>query len=79
MPWWRETQYFIRMLNHTVFFWLKDTVSAEERAAFEKDLRGLEGVPDVEAQNVYQQHPLHQDFVAKWKPHFEKIVVYDFE
>lgn len=99
------------MLNHTVFFWLKDTVTTEERTAFEKDLRGLEAIPgieqfevgqpaptphrpviensydfalmtlvaDVEAQDVYQQHPIHQDFVTKWKPHFEKIVVYDFE
>lgn len=36
-------------------------------------------VDDVEAQNIYQDHEIHQAFVGKWKPHFQKLVVYDFE
>lgn len=32
---------------------------------------------DVEGQNVYQAHPLHQKFVAECSHLWEKVVVYD--
>jgi len=35
---------------------------------------------DVKAQEVYQVHPLHVDFIEKsFKPNCKKVVVYDFE
>ena len=36
--------------------------------------------PDKKAQDAYQEHSLHDDFVEKvFKPLCEKVVVYDFE
>jgi hypothetical protein len=32
---------------------------------------------DVEGQNVYQTHPLHQKFVAECSPLWTKVIVYD--
>ncbi|MBM3876524.1 MAG: Dabb family protein [Verrucomicrobia bacterium] len=35
---------------------------------------------DPQAQDVYQVHPLHMEFVEKaFKPNCTKVVVYDFE
>lgn len=35
---------------------------------------------DKQAQDAYQDHPLHLEFVAKvFKPNCVKVVVYDFE
>ena len=35
---------------------------------------------DKAAQDAYQEHPLHVDFVEKvFKPCCERVVVYDFE
>ena len=35
---------------------------------------------DVKAQEVYQVHPLHMEFIEKsFKPNCKKVVVYDFE
>ena len=31
----------------------------------------------VEDQNAYQAHPLHQAFIARFSPHWSKVVVYD--
>ena len=36
--------------------------------------------PDKKAQDAYQVHPLHLEFVEKvFKPNCSKVVVYDFE
>ena len=36
--------------------------------------------PDKKAQDDYQVHPMHLDFVAKvFKKHCARVVVYDFE
>ena len=37
---------------HTVFFWLKDGISEEERASFEKNLRSLEPIESIRAFHV---------------------------
>lgn len=34
---------------------------------------------DVAAHDTYQEHPIHQAFVERWKTHFKKIQVYDFQ
>jgi hypothetical protein len=33
---------------------------------------------DAAAHDVYQEHPLHKEFVARNKANFERIRVYDF-
>ena len=33
---------------------------------------------DAEAHEIYQEHPLHQEFIAKHKMNWEKVLVYDF-
>jgi hypothetical protein len=33
---------------------------------------------DQAGHDVYQNHPLHQEFLAKHRQHWSKIVVYDF-
>ena len=36
--------------------------------------------PDKQAQDDYQVHPLHLDFVEKaFKPNCQRLIVYDFE
>jgi hypothetical protein len=32
---------------------------------------------DVAGQNVYQDHPLHKEFIAKYSHLWEKVIVYD--
>jgi hypothetical protein len=34
---------------------------------------------DKPGHDAYQAHPLHKEFAHKWKSHWSKIVVYDFE
>jgi hypothetical protein len=34
---------------------------------------------DMAAHDVYQNHPLHQEFLAKHRKNWKKILVYDFE
>lgn len=31
------------------------------------------------AHDVYQDHPLHHEFIARNKPHWKRVQVYDFE
>lgn len=33
---------------------------------------------DVEAHDIYQEHPLHQEFIARFRENWEKVLVYDF-
>ncbi len=35
-------------------------------------------LPDSAAHDVYQKHPLHLDFIARNKAHWERVRVYDF-
>ncbi len=97
------------MLVHTVFFWLRSDLSAEEVKEFQAGLDSLRGIeaanqvfigtpaetpdrpvvdrgysycltvilPDVDAHNVYQSHPLHDRFVADHKDKWERVLVYD--
>jgi len=34
---------------------------------------------DAAGHDVYQEHPLHKDFVARNKPHWKRIQIYDFK
>lgn len=34
---------------------------------------------DAAGHDVYQPHPLHQEFIARNKEHWEKVVVYDVQ
>jgi hypothetical protein len=34
---------------------------------------------DAAGHDVYQEHPLHQDFIARNKPHWKRVQVYDFK
>ncbi|WP_347332438.1 Dabb family protein [Marinimicrobium locisalis] len=96
-------------LTHTVFFWLKNPESKEDRDALIAGLKTLAdidtvkgihiGVPasteerevvdnsyqvsellffdDVEGQNAYQTHPIHEKFVEECSHLWRKVVVYD--
>jgi hypothetical protein len=33
---------------------------------------------DAAGHDVYQQHPLHKEFIARNKPHWKRIQIYDF-
>jgi Stress responsive A/B Barrel Domain len=33
---------------------------------------------DIPAHDLYQQHSLHKDFIARHKEHWEKVQIYDF-
>jgi hypothetical protein len=32
---------------------------------------------DVKGHDVYQEHPLHKDFIARNKEHWERVQIYD--
>ena len=34
---------------------------------------------DRAAHDIYQEHPLHKDFIARNKDHWQRIQVYDFQ
>ncbi|WP_286804506.1 MULTISPECIES: Dabb family protein [unclassified Marinimicrobium] len=99
----------IPKLTHTVFFWLKNPESTEDRDALIAGLKTLKdietvrgihiGVPastekrdvvdnsyqvsellmfdDVEGQNAYQVHPIHQKFVEDCSHLWRKVTVFD--
>lgn len=99
------------MLVHTVLFNLSPEMTAEQRAAFEADVRAMAQVEtvrhlflgkpaatpqrevifkdfdykltvivdDVAGHDVYQDHPLHHQFVANQKGFFVKVRVFDSE
>lgn len=35
-------------------------------------------LPDPDAHDAYQVHPNHQQFLEKYKSHWEKVQIYDF-
>ncbi len=53
--------------------------STEERAVVDSsfDVSELMIFDTVEDQKIYQDHPLHQDFVARCGHLWDKVVVYD--
>jgi len=104
-----HSQLSLPALTHTVFFWLNNPDSEEDRDALVegiKTLREIEtvrglhvGVPasteerdvvdnsyqvselllfdDVEGQDAYQVHPIHERFVENYSHLWSKVVVYD--
>lgn len=40
------------MLRHTVYFWLDDSLSADDKASFEKGMRALFEIPSVSGGSV---------------------------
>lgn len=34
---------------------------------------------DAAGHDVYQEHPLHKEFIARNKPHWKRVQVYDFK
>jgi len=34
---------------------------------------------DLPAQDVYQEHPLHKEFIARHKEHWQRVQIYDAE
>lgn len=33
---------------------------------------------DAAGHDVYQEHPLHKEFIARNKPHWKRVQIYDF-
>ncbi len=93
---------------HTVFFWLKDDVTQEQKAAFEKGLEKLGTVPLIRKfyygkpagtprdvvdnswdyswivhftsstdQDIYQEHPVHLEFIDRYHNLWRKVKVFD--
>lgn len=96
------------MFVHSVYFWLRDDLTAAERAEFvdgvhslatiESVRHGYVGVPadteraiidrsysyalvavfdDVEGQDAYQVHPVHDRFRERCAPFWQRVVIYD--
>lgn len=93
---------------HHVYFWLKNTDSAEDRSKLIEGLKILAKVPmirtshiglpaptnrsvidssyavswlcffdDLKDQEIYQDHPIHLEFIANCASLWDKVVVYD--
>lgn len=99
------------MLVHFVLFWLRDDLTAEERADFRAGVETLKNIDaadavyvgtaaptaqrpvvdatydvaltvllkDVAAHDVYQDHAIHQAFIAAHKAKWTQVKVYDAE
>ena len=97
------------MLVHTVFFWLKKELTADQAAQFRAGVESLKAIPsadavyvgtpaqtaerpvidstydvcltvllqDIPAHDAYQSHPIHLEFIAKFKDSWEAVKVYD--
>jgi Stress responsive A/B Barrel Domain len=62
---------------HHVFFWLKNPDSKEDLAKLIAGVKSLSKIDTVEGQKVYQDHPIHQKFIADCSALWDKVVVYD--
>jgi hypothetical protein len=53
--------------------------STEKRAVVDSSFNASEILffDDVEGQNIYQEHPIHKQFVADCSHLWERVVVYD--
>lgn len=36
-------------------------------------------IDDNAGHDVYQEHPLHKEFIARNKPHWKRVQIYDFK
>ena len=43
------------------------------------DVGMLVALDDAAGHDVYQEHPLHKEFIARNKPHWERVQIYDFK
>ena len=96
-------------MAHTVFFWVKEGTTDEDKKAFEKGLEKLGTVPSIqtfywgtpastekrevtdhsydyainafftslENQLIYQEHPIHLEFIENHSHIWETVKVYD--
>jgi hypothetical protein len=98
------------MFIHSVYFWLRDDLTAEERTDFRRGVETLKTVPSVKfmdigtpantdrpvidntysvaeiavfddkaAQDIYQNHPIHLQFVEDCARYWTRVLVYDVE
>jgi hypothetical protein len=97
------------MLVHTVYFYLKPELTAEQRETFRREVARLGEIPQVKAfylgtpakvparpvvdlsfsfaitcvfegvaeHDAYQEHPVHQEFIARCKELWSRVQVYD--
>lgn len=42
------------------------------------DVGLLVALDDAAGHDVYQEHPLHKEFIARNKPHWKRVKIYDF-
>ena len=43
------------------------------------DVGLLVALDDAAGHDVYQDHPLHKEFIARNKPHWKRVQIYDFK
>jgi len=43
------------------------------------DVGLLVALDDAAGHDVYQEHPLHKEFIARNKPHWQRVQIYDFK
>jgi hypothetical protein len=43
------------------------------------DVGLLVALDDAAGHDVYQEHPLHKEFIARNKPHWKRVQIYDFK
>ena len=43
------------------------------------DVGLLVALDDSAGHDVYQEHPLHKEFIARNKPHWKRVQIYDFK
>ena len=43
------------------------------------DVGLLVAIDDAAGHDVYQEHPLHKEFIARNKPHWKRVQIYDFK
>lgn len=98
------------MLLHSVYFWLSNPESSDDRAALKAGLESLRGISDIQtayigspaetrrpvidhsydlslivifadkaAHDVYQDHPVHLEFVAECKHLWNQAKIYDVD
>ena len=100
------------MVQHNVYFWLKQGVNEGDKKEFEQGMRdfisnvdeihdakiGTPAVTEdrdvvdhsfgyglfvwfasIEHHNIYQSHPAHDEFIAKFSGLWEKVKVFDVE
>lgn len=99
------------MITHTVFFWLKNPDSREDRDRLIEGVRGLVAIEVVRSltvgvpagtgdrdvvdgsfgvseiltfdnaadEAIYQDHPIHQRFIADHEHLWSRVAVYDIE